>query len=122
MPFLYVFRVENVPFEVLDFFYLLLSNFFASSKLVLVRFEHPHCMIFEFSRVAHTVLEQHGFFVDKIDLVLNFVIFLLHQLEKVFESGDFFVFLASFGFGLDLESVFFLENHVNLNCASLLSQ
>lgn len=46
VPFLYVFRVENVSFEVLDFFYLLLSNLFASSKLVLVRFKHPHCMIF----------------------------------------------------------------------------
>lgn len=99
-----------------------MGDFFASSEFIFVRFQHSHGMIFEFGRVAHTVFEQHGFFVDEFDLGFDLIILFFHEGKNIFESCDFFVLLSSFGFGLDLESVFFFENEVNFNGASLLSQ
>lgn len=99
-----------------------MGDFFASSEFIFVRFQHSHGMIFEFGRVAHTILEQHSFFVDEFDLGFDLIILFFHEGKNIFEACDFFVLLSSFGFGLDLESVFFFENEVNFNGTSLLSQ
>jgi len=122
MSLFYVFGIQNVSFEVLDLFHLLLSDFFTGSQLVFIGFQDSHCMVLEFRWIAHAVFQKHRLLIDKFNLILDFVVFLFHQLEDVFQSGNFLIFFTPFSLSFNLKCVFFFENHINLYGSSFLSQ